>query len=92
MTSHEYEFDRQQLEIDMIKTITKPEFMTTFNMIFFSKDTKRIDYELMADAHKAEQDKERAENMNHEVFKSMSRIQVKGSLMDFKKSSGMHAN
>ena len=54
MTSHEYEFNRQQLEIDMIQTITKQEFLTTFNKIFFSEETKRIDYELTADAHKEE--------------------------------------
>ena len=49
----------------MIQTITKDEFLAHFYKIFFSDETKRIDYELAADAHKEEQDKEREANKTH---------------------------
>jgi len=92
LTSHRYEFNRQNLEIEMLETITKEEFLTHFTQVFFSEHTKRLDLELTAAAHKEEQEKEREVNATHEMFKQVKRVKVEESLVQFKKQSGSHAN
>lgn len=93
LTNHEYNFERQQQEIEMLQTITKEEFLAHFNHVFFSAQTKRLDLELTAEAHKEEQEVEKKANSEHPVFTSMGkRVLVEESIVDFKKKAGLHAN
>jgi len=93
LTNHEYNFERQQQEIDMLQTITKEEFIGHFNKVFFSEQTKRLDLELTAEAHKEEQEAEKKVNDEHPVFKAMGkRVLVGETIVEFKKKAGLHAN
>lgn len=44
----------------------------------------------MAECHKEEQVEYAEKNKDHEIFKSLERVLVTESLMEFKKRSGMH--
>jgi hypothetical protein len=61
-----------------------------FEKVFFSEQSKRLDLQLTSELHKEEQELYRASNLDHEIFKSLKRVQVEGSIIDFKKQSGMH--
>jgi len=50
---HKYLFDRQEKEIEEIKTINKEEFIDHFTRIFFT-EKRRLDYELTTEKHKTE--------------------------------------
>jgi len=51
IATHEYVFDRQDKEIEVVKSITKEEFLAHFEMVFFSDKVKRLDMELTSTAH-----------------------------------------
>jgi secreted Zn-dependent insulinase-like peptidase len=51
IASHEYLFDRQDVEIETVKSITLNEFMSHFEFVFFSDQVKRVDIELTSTAH-----------------------------------------
>lgn len=54
ITTHRYQFDRQQKELELLETITKDEFKAYFTKLFFSAETARLDLMLTAEAHKAD--------------------------------------
>jgi secreted Zn-dependent insulinase-like peptidase len=62
ITSHKYNFDRQQENIETLASITKAEFQDHFERIFFSNTSKRLDLQLTSEAHKSEQDTFKASN------------------------------
>ena len=75
----------------MIQSITKPEFQSHFEKVFFSDESKRIDLQLTSEAHKDEQSHYKQQNLDHVIFKDqLKRVEVKDSIMEFKKNSGMH--
>ena len=74
----------------MLETITLDDFKNLFEKVFFSEESKRIDLQLTSEAHKEEQEEFRASNQEHDIFKNLKRVQVQGSIVDFKKQSGMH--
>lgn len=43
---HNYDFERQQTELDILDKITLEEFKAFFERVFFSEYTKRLDFEL----------------------------------------------
>ena len=51
IATHEYLFDRQDREIEIVKNITKDEFQAHFEKVFFSDSVKRLDMELTSTAH-----------------------------------------
>lgn len=55
IAGHEYEFDRQDKEIEMVKSITLDEFKNHFELTFFSDKVKRFDLELTSTAHEDQQ-------------------------------------
>lgn len=62
LTTHRYQFESQNMKIEILEKITKEEFLEHFNRVFFSEHTKRLDLELTSEAHKEEQEKERDTN------------------------------
>ena len=58
---HKYLFDRQEREIEEIKTLTKDEFIDHFKRVFFT-ERRRLDYELTTEKHKQEQEEWKAKN------------------------------
>lgn len=54
ISTHNYDFDRQQKEIDILDTITVDDFKKQFEQVFFSKHAKRLDLELTSVKHKYE--------------------------------------
>lgn len=93
ITTHTYDFGIKAKKIEMLETIEKQEFVEHFNSIFFSEKTKRLDLQLTSVAHKEEQESERKINESEDkVFKTMKRIFIQESIIDFKKESGMHPN
>lgn len=55
ISTHKYLFDRQQKEIEELKTLTRQEFIDYFNKLFFT-EKRRLDYELTSQKHKEAQD------------------------------------
>ena len=51
ISTHKYQFDRQEREIAMLSEITKQDFMELFEKTFFSATSKRIDLQLTSEAH-----------------------------------------
>jgi hypothetical protein len=69
--------------------LTKDEFIAHFEKIFFSPQTKRLDMELTAEAHKEKQEEWKASN-KEKHFKDIERIEVKDTLSSFKKKMALH--
>ena len=92
IASHQYEFDRQAKQIEILKTIKKEEFVAHFEEVFFSATTKRMDLELTSTPHEEEQAKYLESNKEHEIFKQLKRVIVEDSMEDFKKKCAMHPN
>ena len=74
----------------MLENITIEDFKGMFEKVFFSQESKRIDLQLTSEAHKDEQEQYRVSNLEHDIFNNLKRVQVQGSILDFKKQSGMH--
>jgi len=55
VTTHRYQFERQQKELELLETITKDEFKAYFHQMFFSADSARLDLMLTAKTHKDQQ-------------------------------------
>jgi len=51
IANHEYLFDRQDMQIEIVKSITLNEFMSHFEFVFFSDQVKRLDIEMISTAH-----------------------------------------
>lgn len=51
ISSHNYDFDRQQKEIDCLKTYDLSEFKRLYEDLFFN-DAKRLDIQMMSHKHK----------------------------------------
>ena len=54
ISTHKYEFDRQDKEIAMLSEVTKQDFIDLFEKTFFSATSKRIDLQLTSEAHHEE--------------------------------------
>jgi secreted Zn-dependent insulinase-like peptidase len=84
---HKYVFDRQQKEVESLKSLTVDEFKAHFERVFFSEThSKRLDFELNSPKHKEAQSEWKAKNEE----KYGKRIEVEGSLQTFKKMMGLH--
>ena len=92
IASHQYEFERQQKQLDILKTITKDECIAHFEETFFSSKSKRLDLELTSAPHAEEQAKFLESNNEHEIFKTLQRVIVEDSLQDFKDKCAKHPN
>jgi secreted Zn-dependent insulinase-like peptidase len=90
ISSHKYNFSRQSEDITILATITKSDFQSHFERIFFSDFTKRLDLQLVSETHAATQEQFRASNADHIVFKDLKRVKVDESIVEFKKQCGMH--
>jgi secreted Zn-dependent insulinase-like peptidase len=55
ISTHTYLFDRQDIELELLKEITKEEFLNHFDKVFFSEETKRFDLELTSERHSEEE-------------------------------------
>ena len=50
IATHKYIFDRQDKEIEILKSLTKEEFQKHFEQLFFT-NRKRLDYEMTSEKH-----------------------------------------
>ena len=76
VTKHTYNFNKQESDCQIIRTITKAEVMDHFQKTFFSSSTKRLDIHFISSKHV----KEQAESIVHSSateFNSMPREEVK---------------
>lgn len=93
IATHEYVFDRQDKEIECVKSITKEEFLSHFEMVFFSDKAKRLDMELTSAAHEEQQKEYLEKNKDHEIFKTVfKKRDTVTDLTDFKSKANFHGN
>ena len=91
ISTHKYLFDRQQKEIETLASLTLDDFKAHFERVFFSEETKRIDLELTAEAHKDEQASCKESNANHEGHKHIKRTVYGQEFLDeFKSAMSFH--
>ena len=84
---HKYVFDRQQKEVEALKSLSVEQFKQHFERVFFSEtQSKRLDFELNSAKHAEAQAEWKAKNDD----KYGKRIEVEGSLQTFKKMMGLH--
>lgn len=69
--------------------MTKDEFIAHFENVFFSKDTKRIDYQLNSHGHVEENEKYLESNKANELFKDFERKHFEG-IEAFKQQAQYH--
>lgn len=88
ISTHNYDFDRQQKEIDTLETITLDDFKKQFEQVFFSKHAKRLDLELTSVKHKYEQAEYIAKNVVDPYFVNhLKRRIFPGDITEFKKQA-----
>ena len=93
IAGHEYEFDRQDKEVEMVKAITLDEFKNHFELTFFSDKVKRIDLELTSTAHEDQQKEYFEKNKEHSIFKETFKTrEVIKDLNEFKAAADWHEN
>jgi insulysin len=88
IATHKYMFDRQEKELDILKTLNKEEFTAHFKKLFFSEQTKRLDVELTSEKHIENQKEFRA--INEDSHFTAARQEVSDTLSAFKKKMGLH--
>ena len=88
--NHKYMFDRQSRSVSVLNSLTLKELQDHYERVFFSDETKRLDYELTSPKFKEEHDQYRELNKKHQIFQHLNRVPVKESLISFKKQCGMH--
>ena len=67
IAEHKYLFDRQEKEIEVLKSLKKEEFIAHFERLFFSEHTKRFDLELNSEKH-VEKQAEWKKNNNEKYY------------------------
>jgi secreted Zn-dependent insulinase-like peptidase len=94
-TTHTYMFDRQEREIETLKTITVFDFQNHFTDLFYSpQKTKRIDFELTSSKHEDKQaewatkNKENVQGYTH--VEPAKRQDILVSVQAFKKSQALY--
>ena len=83
---------RQADEVAVLESITIDEFKAHFERLFFSEETRRIDIQLVAENHKADQ--EAAAKINDEedaIFKELPRVKYT-SIDTLKAESELYEN
>lgn len=88
--THNYLFDRQEKEVELLSSVTLSEFKAHFEQTFFSKDSKRLDLHLNSSKHA--QEHQELSDSKHPVTKQLHRINYIGSLSAFKKEQGFHGD
>jgi secreted Zn-dependent insulinase-like peptidase len=66
---HKYNFGRQQSEIEDLAKITKDQLIAQFEQVFFSDQSRRIDFSLTAEARSAQNTEDRETTSKHEMYK-----------------------
>jgi secreted Zn-dependent insulinase-like peptidase len=95
-TFHTYMFDRQERELETLKTLTRADFVLHFEKLFFKEfETKRLDLQLTSAAHAESQAQWTAKNAestvpSHKAGKD--RISINVTIEEFKKSMGVHGD
>ena len=91
MSTHKYQFDRQDQEISTLESITRQELVDQFELTFFSEKAKRLDLQLCPAHHAEEQAEYKRKNQEHQIFNEiMKRREVRGSIEEFKKEADLH--
>jgi len=75
--SHLHVFDRQAKEIALLATITKAEFQATFEQMFFSEQSARLDLMLTSQSHKESQAEVGVILASDDVFAKLPRTEKK---------------
>lgn len=87
---HKYQFTRQQVEMDELKTLTKQELLDHFEKVFFSKDTKRVDLALTSEHHTEVNAENREENAKTEMYTNQLERVFHDDMNTFKESASFH--
>lgn len=93
IATHEYLFNRQDVEVETVKSISLEEFKNHFEFVFFSDEVKRFDLELTSTAHEEQQKEYLEKNKEHSIFKDTFKSrEVVTDLNEFKASAEWHQN
>jgi len=94
IASHQYEFERQPKNLEILKTITRDEFIAHFENVFFSSSAARFDLEITSAPHKEEQAKYMESNKEHEIFSKVftSREVHETTMEEFKAKMPLYPN
>ena len=88
IASHKYMFDRQNREVETLRNLTLEDFKEHFERVFFSPQTKRLDFELNSAKFV---DKNEEWKLKNSQTHSKDRIEIThGSFNIFKKQMGLH--
>lgn len=86
ISTHNYDFGRQDEELKILDTITLQEFKDFFEWTFFSEHTKRLDFQLTSVKHKYNQAEWLAKNATDPMFtQHLKRTVFPGDITTFKK-------
>ena len=96
-TWHTYMFDRQEKEVEALKSLSLDEFKAHFTELFFDPvKTKRFDLELNSAKHSESQalwsGKNAESEVNTHVSASQKRVSLKTNVETFKKSQRLHVD
>ena len=95
-TFHTYMFDRQEKELETLKTLTRADFILHFEKLFFKEfESKRLDLQLTSAAHSESQAQWTVKNAESTVpthKQGKDRIFINVSIEQFKKSVGIHGD
>ena len=82
IASHKYLFERQSLEVETLRKLTIEDFKKHFERVFFSTETKRLDFELNSAKFTEKNEEWKAKNQETH---SKDRVEVSNNLSIFKK-------
>jgi len=85
ISTHNYDFEKQEKELKVLEEITKEDFIALFEKTFFSESSSRLDFELTSEAHKDNQAELLETNKTDLMFTNhLKRSVFAGNLSDFK--------
>ena len=71
--THKYRFDRLDIEKEVLSKITLNDIVEHFNETFTSENSRRLDLELVCQAHLEAQDDDNLKNNEHQLSKRIKR-------------------
>lgn len=91
ITSHEYWFDRQEGLVETLPGVTRDEFVEHFEALFYGPKARRLDIQMLTEAHKQEQEWGWERNSKGNLFtKVLKRELFEGSVEDFKEGASYY--
>lgn len=93
ITTHNYDFERQDTELALLEEITLADFKALFEYMFFSAHSKRLDFELTSGKHKYNQAEYLFKNQTDPYFTQyLQRSVFPGNISEYKKQASFRAD